>query len=356
MLDELLEHATSNKTLIQHEIKGLSEDFDVDAILKTWKERTPKQRTCDMIAEDGSFNYMTFKSFSVYAVGVETVLYENGVLSRFPACDVDILRPYKYTRNRLRLYMSILENKAVLNTSKNVDPIDLALIDGSILGSLIRPAAFTYRPNAQIRSFIEGNLLPKIEEDLTNNCSVEILSKKLSKELTQVQEEIKTSANIYLEYLEHLLVLSKLFDLSDKIVSISKLSRSTDYFHHQIPDMALFESFTRSSGYSEPLRVPLAQKRIKRAFPILDALFRKQILTIFYVRLEDKKTVLKIECIGSKTSDELEFIFDNLAGIAVEGYPYLLRRAHRDVVISNKDMHNILRILGIYEKTGREML
>jgi len=41
---------------------------------------------------------------------------------------------------------------------------------------------------------------------------------------------------------------------------------------------------------------------------------------------------------------------------AVEGYPYLLKKAHQDVIIRHKDINDLSKILGLYEKTGREML
>ena len=41
---------------------------------------------------------------------------------------------------------------------------------------------------------------------------------------------------------------------------------------------------------------------------------------------------------------------------AAEGYPYLLNKAHNDVVITNKHVDELLKISRIYETTNREQL
>ena len=41
---------------------------------------------------------------------------------------------------------------------------------------------------------------------------------------------------------------------------------------------------------------------------------------------------------------------------STEGYPFLLKKAHKDVVISNQDMNSLSKIIGFLDKSGREML
>ena len=54
--------------------------------------------------------------------------------------------------------------------------------------------------------------------------------------------------------------------------------------------------------------------------------------------------------------NELFPILNNLNSISVDGYPYILKKAHDEVVIKQRDMDSIMKELGIFEKTGRDML
>ena len=53
---------------------------------------------------------------------------------------------------------------------------------------------------------------------------------------------------------------------------------------------------------------------------------------------------------------QLEELLERISYTSVDGYPYLLKKAHKDVVIRNSDMDRITGGLGIIEKTGREVL
>ena len=39
-----------------------------------------------------------------------------------------------------------------------------------------------------------------------------------------------------------------------------------------------------------------------------------------------------------------------------KGYPYLLNKAHNDVVITDRNMKELLKIAKIYETTNREVM
>ena len=42
--------------------------------------------------------------------------------------------------------------------------------------------------------------------------------------------------------------------------------------------------------------------------------------------------------------------------LSVQGYPYLLNKAHNDVVITDRNIKELLKIAKIYETTNREVM
>ena len=191
---------------------------------------------------------------------------------------------------------------------------------------------------------------------MIENGDIEISSKKLWPEVKREFFEFKNQVICYLEYLEHLIVLDKLLrEGKDKIIAVSKTSRATDYFDLGIPDMAIFERYSKKEGFSVPMRIRIS-KILKRKFPILDERLRKIDLTIFYGRLEDRKNILKFEVPGIIDEEQVLEILGSIKGISTNGYPYLLKKAHAETVIHDRDIDHLIKIFGLVEKFGREML
>ena len=88
----------------------------------------------------------------------------------------------------------------------------------------------------------------------------------------------------------------------------------------------------------------------------MDDFFKGLSFTVFYARLEDYKNVLKFELPYKASKKEIINILEALKGISPEGYPYLLKKAHNDVVISKSDLERLSNIIGFLQKSGREML
>jgi NurA-like 5'-3' nuclease len=312
---------------------------------KLWKEKEIKEgEKASIAACDGSFNYKEFRGFTIYVVTSEALIFD-GKLKSIKACDIDILKPYKFTRERLRFYMHILETKTLLKALKHAD---IALFDGSIIGDIIRPLPFRLNPSSEIKKEIKEEFLPKLE--ISNG--IEVSSKRFFKEIEERFEE-RAEAQSYLEYLEHMLCMKELLKNRDKIVAIAKTSQATEYFKENIPDIAIFEKSTYKQGYSIPIHGSIDEK-LKRSFPILNDFFRDVQFTIFYARLEDRRNVLKFEI--PKRISNVESLLEKIKGISVEGYPYLLKKAHKDVLVSNKEIEKIVKAFGFVERTGREML
>ncbi|MBF4468588.1 MAG: DNA double-strand break repair nuclease NurA [Methanobrevibacter arboriphilus] len=198
---------------------------------------------------------------------------------------------------------------------------------------------------------------------IANNISVNNISitEKDSINNKDTIDESFTLENVenYLENIEKLLALANLLKYKDKIIAISKTSIANDYFKSNIPDMAIFDKYidNQVTGYSYPPKYsPDKDNQLKREFPVENEFFKSLIFTIFYVRLEKNKNILKIELPYKANEERIKEIIGIISKDCTDGYPYLLKKAHYDVVIKKNDIEQLSNIIGIYEKSGREML
>jgi NurA-like 5'-3' nuclease len=88
----------------------------------------------------------------------------------------------------------------------------------------------------------------------------------------------------------------------------------------------------------------------------MDDYFKSLEFTVFYLRLNDYKNVVKVELPYKASGKEVEKVISIIKKESIEGYPYLLKKAHSEVVIHNKNILELAEIVGLYEKSGREML
>ena len=158
---------------------------------------------------------------------------------------------------------------------------------------------------------------------------------------------------------------------SEKIVCISKTSRTNKLFDEKIPDSAVLEYFTTESGYTTPdvtdnkkLVRPLNQNRFTSLeYPLYnDKILNYHYITLF-ARLENKKHVIKIEIPlknknnANKIMDNIVNVLDDLYSCSINGYPYILKKVHDNVVITNKFMDRMEMVYELKNKPkGREVL
>lgn len=363
MLDSLYEKALEKKKQLNNKLEIDFENIKIDPG-NFWVDMQIGERKNRIVISggDGSRNWKEFLGFVVYAINAECLIYDGTNLQKVECCDIDVINPYKYVKNRLETYMNIYEIKSSLKALKDFN-VDLSLFDGSILGKLIRPSPLENTLPEWIKDEIKLKYLKNIEKTLENDPGMQIVSSKLFDSMEMFGENIVDSI-IYLESLENLLAIRYLLkeakNKEKDIVGISKTSTRTDYpFNSNIPDMAIFDRFSKKQGYSKPIHLKVSDKMIKRVFPVYDNFFKDLTFTIFYVRFGDFKNILKFELPYKATEGDIMPILESLKSICAEGYPYLLKKAHNDVVIRNSDMKNISRIMGFYDpdlKTGREML
>jgi NurA-like 5'-3' nuclease len=351
MLDSLYEKALKKRDNINQKLEDIALS-KVDAS-KHWAdyriEETPLE--VNIAAGDGSINKHKFLPFIFYAIDAECLIHSKNGLERIESSEIDIITHHKYVEDRLRNYMGIFEIKNALNVFEEHE-VDLFLFDGSILGNLIRPFPVEKELNDHIKEKIRKKYLPLLEEEL-KSLGVEIKSTKFAGSMANDFNENKESI-IYLENLENLLVISKFMEKKGKTVAISKTSTSTEYFNSEIPDIAIFDMYSKKQGYSKPRYSNVSD--VKRDFPVRNEFFKSLTFTIFYARLEDHKNILKFELPYYATEDKIKELLEFIKKISAEGYPLLLKKAHNDVVIRKTDLENLSKIIGFLEKSGREML
>ena len=366
MLESLYTEAIKKKGTITEKIKDY-DNHNLD-IYKFWNDELIPELGNDLTiaAGDGSKQEKKFLSFYFYAISAESLIYSDK-LFKIESSDINTLPHSKFVKDRIRNYMALFEIKNALKAIKTYD-INYYLYDGSLLGDLIRPSPLEKNISQSIRFDLLDLAEEKINNDLASieNHPVEVFSKKLIKnELKDKIEGIRKShgsnyletIESYLENIEKLLTLANLLKFKDKIIAISKTSTATDYFDANIPDIAIFDKYTKYAGYSTPPKYISGEKdSLKHEFHVEDEFFKSLKFTVFYVRLEENKNVLKVELPYKGSNSKIKEIIGIISKDSTEGYPYLLKKAHHDVLIKKSDIEQLSKIIGIYEKTGREML
>ncbi|MCK9151706.1 DNA double-strand break repair nuclease NurA [Methanobacterium alcaliphilum] len=350
MLESLLELALVKRDNLRDKLEELYASAPDTS--QKWVEHTFNENKEDLIlsAGDGSIHKKKFLSFVFYVISAETLIYKNK-LETIENSNIDIMPHHRFVEDRLRNHMSLFELKNALKSLKD-HKVDYYLFDGSILGNLIRPIPMDRELSAEIKDQIRSRYLNSLEGEL-NLEQVDISSNKFEDHIAEKFNN-KTEAMVYLESLENLLVISKLLKYDKKIVGISKTSTSNELFELDIPDMALFDRNHRKQGYSLP-KTQEVSKKVKHDFPVENDFFRGLTFTTFYARLEDNKNLLKFELPYKAEEEEIENLLNIIKTNCTEGYPYLLKKAHNDVVIKKRDMLHLLRIMGLdNEITGRE--
>ncbi|MDR2543970.1 MAG: DNA double-strand break repair nuclease NurA [Methanobrevibacter sp.] len=351
MLKSLYKEAIEKKNYILGKI-GDIDSLNLD-INDKWNDRCLNKDFDEfkISAGDGSIHKRNLLGFVFYAITTESLIYENGSLNKIEHSKVDIIEKSDFTSDRLRNYMEIYEIKNAVKTIEEFDP-DYYLFDGSIFGHLIRQISM----EKDIPEDKRIELVNLSKDFLDSGFKVSIQTNYLKKKFEEKMKKYRKYKPIfYLEYLEKLISLFKLLKSKEKIIAISKTSHSTDYFNKKFPDLAIFNRFTKGTGYSIPRYYGVSYS-IKYDFPIEDEFFRKLVFTVVYIRLEDNQNVLKVELPYEADDNDINNVITALSRYSTEGYPYLLKKAHNDVVIKKKDMDQLSQIVGFYEKSGREML
>lgn len=352
MLNSLYIKAASKRGSIKEIIPELEGNSIVS---DNWSEKniTSSDDEFSIGAGDGSFNKKKFLGFNFYAVAAESLIFD-GQLKTIEQSDIDRFPYLSYLDEFLSNYMSIFELKCCLSSLEEYN-VDYYLIDGSIYGDLQNPFPKGVETSAKAKKELISATLNDFEEMVKNPSDKSVYSPKLFNKYFKRYKEYKYPYTLYLTTIERLVVLKEILKNPRKMIAISKSSSNNDIFHSNMPDIAIFDKYTQKEGISKVIRKKVS-KDINTTFPVFDEFFKDLKFTIFYLRLADYKNVLKVELPYEASMAEIEEIATKLKKFSTNGYPYLLKKAHNDVVISDKNIKELINIAKVREKSGREML
>ncbi|MCC7553181.1 MAG: DNA double-strand break repair nuclease NurA [Methanobacteriaceae archaeon] len=351
MLDSLYAEAVRKKGLVNDIVDEFSENDS--KIFDRWNEEFIPQSSDEfsIAAGDGSFNKKKFLSFYFYAIACESLIFDKK-LEKIENVEIETISHHRFSEDLLRSYMGLFEAKSALKVLEEYD-VDYYLYDGSLFGDLIRPYPSGAELSAKLKQDVIDNCIDDLEEEI-QNFNVNLYSEDLINKYFKIYSN-KFELKVFLSNLEKLMVIKALLKYKKNIIAISKSSISNEFFESNIPDIAVFDKYTNKEGFSNLIYKDLSSE-IKHVFPIEDDFFKSLKFTIFYLRLEDKKNILKVEIPYEVDIDDVIDIIGKLKKFSTDGYPYLLKKAHKDVVISDRNIEELSNIVNFYEKSGREML
>lgn len=355
MLNSLYEKAIA----IRGFIHTVEPDSNVESQLEhKWFDRKIEESQHDftIAAGDGSFNKKKFLTSNFCAVGAESIIYD-GQIKKIDDSDIFDVPIVSFLDELLGNYMSIYELKCALRAIREYD-VDYYMFDGSILGDLQNAFPRGAKLPSKIRDNLDDALLNEFERRLSIRKyglvfpeimnSLKLYEMPKTDDLNKIQEY-----NLHLASVEKIILLKQILEHRKKIISISKTSSDNELFHWNIPDIAFLDKFTKKQGMSI---IKYRKVYEKAAFPFFNDFFKRLTFTVFYIRFQDNKNVLKLELPYKASKDEVFQLIRKLNALTVQGYPYLLSRAHNDVVITDRNIKELLKIAKVYETTNREVL
>lgn len=327
-------------------------------VKELWRELPPPASPGPAGAVDGSRNRKEFSGYVVYGLGAASLTF-NGYdpVSLEIDADVDLLKPYEYSDSRLRILMGILEFKRALSI---LPEVSLLMLDGSVMGALIRPPSFYHEVSAE--KDVKEKVWKLFEELEENYTTGRINSKDF---YTRIQNEFSgrnyAVAAGFLEYLEYLFTIYLLLEEVKRegkcLVAVSKRSDSRLHsLDRLLPDIAVLNLLNLPPGYLEPKQGRRVDEEKKFKYPgKFDELLREFAFTVSFVKLGDY--VHKVEVLETPNLNRgFEEVLSHLNFYSVSGYPYPLAEVHRSVRITSADIEEVLRILKVRGITGREVL
>lgn len=384
MLDALYLKTIEKKDEINDFFENIAEQIDVSKVKKEYVTRKFGKNLQDknFSAIDGSFNKTKYMAGYIYAITSQTIVSKSGenVFKESTSADINTISTIYNNRidRLLSLQMNIFELKSTIDTLRKHPDINYMLMDGSIRGSLMSFRLLQYYNIPQKITRLFPEYYKVIEDEISKeDMSIEITTEKLKGKISQECKELIEIENIdyvykdnemnilmYLESIEQLLCIYYLLNkFKEKIVCISKTSTTKSLFNEFIPDSAVIEYICNESGFTHP-RLQESNNIIREIngnkvtidYPVRNRELSDNVFTTSFVKLEDKSNVLKIELPRRIDEETLVKVLSDLESISVEGYPHILKKAHDEVKIESKFMNRIQRNIGIYDKTGRDML
>jgi len=354
LLGEVYEFVLKSLSVLREKASMIG--FDGARVEDCWVECDFGEVEGCVVGVDGGRNWVECRSFVLYVVDAEAVVFERGEeKGTVKMFDVDVLYPHRHVEDRVASYSEILEGKVAYAALRGMD-VDFLFMDGSLIGVLIRPPFRGYTLGWGFERELEC-YVDEMVDSWGMVLDEAVFSKRMLGKIVSAYRDAGGAAASFLESSEKLLVYRKLIDdYGSRLVFVSKTSRGCDYFRSFRSDISIFSEFTKSSGYSEPLHLEISDK-VKWRFPVFNEYFRGLKVTVFYARLEEHGPVLRFEVPGVIDKGKVEEVLAQASAYSVSGYPYPLRKAHSEVKVSDEEAERVFRLVGFYEaERGREFL
>ncbi len=360
MLNELLTKVIQDKDYLLSQFENYYENTSEESITQKWTNYnfTKYSPTENVIAVDSSINSENFITQTVYALNSQAIYsdIQPGTESLSKKYDLEIMPNSIESYNSIfAKQMNIFELKTILNSLHTKPDVKYLLLDGDFF-SILNHVASIVNTSLRNNDFV-ASYTKKIVEKEKNNFNLEV------PKITSIIKDIPPNINIalteiilYFQMIEQLCILKTILEnYSHKIISISKTSRTkTLYENEYFSDLALITKYCKNSGYSDATLIDDTRFRAYinhtiqyGQYPIYNDFFKNLNFTNRFVKLTDNGSVLKVQLAYNATESDFKEVLEDLHSYSLEntGYPYLLKRVHDEVKITNKDMLLLLRPL-----------
>lgn len=302
------EKVSSLKTKMSTMSLGMKREEE--KVREVWREFKPERRECSMVAVDGGMVVKEFRKAVFYAVDAEALYWDGKDRPIYSDGEIDLMtsgsNPRPWVAAIMEKYETIAGKSSIEANSEYI------LMDGSLISPFM--------------------LVRKVSERERRRRSK---NAEKEDELDEFEAEERLAEEIQ-EALADILATKKAF-------WVSKVSRVRTLFKSDLSDVAVLETLTDGSGYTTPFHVSIPE----------DYILDQRISTLtsnriwgFYMRLEDKRKILKVETSWKPTEKEIESFMGCLAKSNVDGYPYPLLKVHLDVKFGRDDQRRLLESLG----------
>jgi NurA-like 5'-3' nuclease len=221
--------------------------------------------------------------------------------------EVGFLSPGNDAREMVSLFMEILELKLAL---RSLDKTDLVLMDGSV------------RKKSERSQGVLQTL------DALDLSGLEALKGKDEREIYEIALS------------EHRKSLIELLARREKVLWVSKKSRSTEIFNSGYPDQTILEIVTEECGYTRPRKIELK--------------FLPSPMYYSFVRLRKGAHVLRVDFSGDENA--LRGFIAVLRSVEVTGYPVQLLQAHKLARFSKSDRKKLMTTLSVLPRRKTEWI
>ncbi|HIH64071.1 MAG: hypothetical protein XD44_0723 [Methanobacteriaceae archaeon 41_258] len=156
---------------------------------------------------------------------------------------LDVLKPHAGLKDRVRNLKAICEFRNSINAVNELKP-DLLLMNGSLMGTVLRPVKYDGILGTDVKTWIRKNCLKKITNS-TDELSIH--SRSFDGILRDTFRSYKPV--VYLEGIEGLISIWKLLRKTKDIIAVSRRSTMSDIFE-DMPDITVFNDLTQ--GWAIP--------------------------------------------------------------------------------------------------------